>query len=372
MVEALKKLDKKFLIIAGCIILLPIVLILFLAIIQGCSNRKITHEKYESKMISSFEKYLKDENAIPTNESETVKVELKELVEKGYIKSPEKLLGDDTCNGSVSVIRNGASIERNAGGFLNYTVNLECKDYSTVHLVDKIKENIVTDGTAGLYLVGEEYIFKGNKPKNYINFFGKDYRIVSVDKNGILKLVRNEPELTTRVWDNKYNVEVNHNYGKNIYKDSNILNSLLEDYSNGKKISKVAKSHVIGYNVCIGKRSSTDYSVSRDIDCSETLEDQVVSLLNISDYALASLDPDCNSIVSKACNNYNYLRNIASSTWTLNTISDNSYQVLYIASGLSEIQNANMYNEYNMVIYIDGNELYQEGTGSDLDPYIIK
>ena len=48
MLEALKKLDKKFLIIAGCIILLPILIIIFLAIIQGC-NRNITYENYEQK-----------------------------------------------------------------------------------------------------------------------------------------------------------------------------------------------------------------------------------------------------------------------------------------------------------------------------------
>lgn len=371
MVEALKKLDKKFLIIAGCIILLPILLIIFLAIIQGCSNRKITYEKYEGKMISAFEKYLNDEKAIPIEESESVTIELSKLVDGGYIKSPDKLLDDETCSGSVSVIRNGSSVEQNEGGFLNYTVNLECQNYSTKHLVDKIKENIVTDGTSGLYLIGDEYIFRGNKPNNYITFFGMPYRIVSVDKNGILKLIRTEPELTTRVWDNKFNTEINHNYGKNIYKDSSILSALLNDYVNGKKISKKAKAHVVGYDVCIGKRSANDYSISREIDCSEVLEDQVVSLINVSDYSLASLDPDCNSIISKPCNNYNYLYDIASSTWTLNSLSDNTYQVFYIASGLSEIQNANMYNEYNLVIYIDGNELYTEGTGSELDPYII-
>ena len=63
MVEVLKKIDKKILIIICAILLLPIVLIIFLAIVQGCSNSNITHEKYEEKMgsisaphgISSYE-----------------------------------------------------------------------------------------------------------------------------------------------------------------------------------------------------------------------------------------------------------------------------------------------------------------------------
>ena len=40
MVNALKRMDKKFLIFAGLIICLPILLIVFLALIQGCGNRK--------------------------------------------------------------------------------------------------------------------------------------------------------------------------------------------------------------------------------------------------------------------------------------------------------------------------------------------
>lgn len=372
MIDAIKKMDKKFLIITGCIIGLPIIIIIFLAIIQGCGNNKITYDKYEEKMISAFEKYLTDENKLPTKEAENVTISLDKLVKKEYIASTEKLLDDDTCKGSVSVRRNGASVETNEGGFLNYIVNLECKEYSTVKLIDKVKDSIVTDGSAGLYLVGEDYIFKGSNPKNYINFFGLMYRIVSIDKDGIIKLVRQEPEPTRRLWDNKFNVDVNSNYGKNIYKDSRILSALLIDYTNSKKISKKAKSHVIGYDVCIGKRSSNDYSISKAIDCSERLEKQVISLLNVSDYALASLDPDCNSTVSKACTNYNYLAQVASSTWTMNTSSENSYEAFYISSGLSEVQKASLYNEYNMVIYIDGNELYNRGTGSEIDPYVME
>ena len=64
MVEALKKLDKKFLIIAGCVILIPIFVIVFLAIVQGCSGGTITYEKYEQKMISAAQKYFADKNKI--------------------------------------------------------------------------------------------------------------------------------------------------------------------------------------------------------------------------------------------------------------------------------------------------------------------
>lgn len=370
MVEALKKLDKKFLIIAGCIILIPIFVIVFLAIVQGCSGGTITYEKYEQKMISAAQKYFADKNKIPVEESDLVTVKLNKLVSGGYIKSTEDLLEDSTCDGEVNIRRNGSSIETNGDGFLNYTVTLNCDDYSTTHLVDKIKEDVVTT-ESGLYQIGEDYVFKGDKVNNYINIFDISYRIMSIDKNNIIKLVKSEPEITSRIWDNKFNIEVNHSYGKNIYKDSVILTYLLNDYENAKKVSKKAKQHIVAYDVCIGKRSVNDYSISKELDCSQVLENQVISLMNVSDFAMASSDPDCNSTTSRACKNYNYLSKIATSTWTLNTVSENTYEAFFISDGLSEHQNANSYNEYNIVIYIDGNELYTSGEGTALNPYII-
>lgn len=371
MLDSLKKLDKKFLIIAGIIICLPIIIIIVLAIVQGCSNRKITYEKYESKMIEATEKYIKDNKNTPDEEGELVTVELSTLVKKEYIKSAEKLLDDTTCEGSVSVRRNGSSVETNNGGFLNYIVDLECKDYSTVHLVDKIKENITTS-ESGLYQDGEGYIFKGDKVKNYLSFFGHVYRIVSVDKEGIIKLIKEETEFNEKIWDNKYNIETNRNSGKNIYKDSLMLEYLVEDYKNPKKINSKAKEHIVAYDACVGKRSSTNYAIDSSIDCSEKLEKQVISLLNVSDYAKASLDSNCVNLRSRSCNNYNYLYDIVATTWTSNSLLDNTYEIIYISDGLMEFQDARESNGYNIVIYIDGNELYTSGSGSVNDPYIYE
>lgn len=371
MIDALKKMDKKFLIIAGLIICLPIIIIMFLAIIQGCGNRKVSPEKYEEKMISALEKYIEDADKTPKKEGEILTVKLSTLVDKEYIKSTEDLLDDSTCKGSVSVRRNGASVESTKGGYLNYTVNLECKEYKTTHLVDKLKENIVTE-ESGLYQDGEVYIFKGNKVKNYINFFGYVYRIVSIDKDGVLKLVKSESEGTGRIWDNKYNTETNSSSGKNIYKDSVILESLLDDYANDRKIDSSARKHIVAYNSCIGKRSNINYSIDSSLDCSENLENQVISLLNVSDYAKASLDSECKDLNSYSCDNYNYLSGVADSTWTLNTSSDNTYEVIYLSNGIMDVQNANVRDYYNIVIYIDGNELYTSGDGSEKNPYVIE
>ena len=130
---------------------------------------------------------------------------------------------------------------------------MDCNNYETVHLIDKIKENVVTE-ESGLYETQNGYIFKGNKVNNYINFYGNVYRIMSIDANGILKLVKNEPEATNRIWDNKFNVETNRSSGKNIYKDSVILEFLLNDYFNAKKINSKARAQIVAYDVCWKKK----------------------------------------------------------------------------------------------------------------------
>ena len=371
MVSALKRMDKKFLIFVGLIICLPLMLIIFLVAIRGCGNTQISYEEYEKKMITSFEKYLKDVDKVPTEEGEYITIKLSALVDKGYIKSTLDLLDDNSCDGYVSVRRNGASIESTNGGYLNYIVDLTCKNYETSHLVDKIKENIVTE-ESGLYELEDGYIFKGNKPQNYVTFYGQSYRIMSIDKDGILKLIKTEPEATNRKWDDKYNIETNRASGKNIYKDSVILNFLINDYENTKKISSKAKEKIVAYDVCIGKRNSNNFTIDSSIDCSEKLEKQVLSLLNVSDYAKASIDLDCTTLNSRSCNNYNYLYHVVSSTWTMNGSLDNTYDVLFLSDGVMSVQTANTYSEYSIVIYIDGNTSYTSGSGSANNPYVIE
>lgn len=368
MVEVLKKMDKKILIIAGCIILLPILLIVFLAIFQGCSNSKLTYGEYEEEMISAMEDYIKGKG--PDEEGEVATVKLSKLVEEGYIKSSEKLLDDATCEGSVTVRRNGAIIEENNGGYLNYTVNLECDNYKTETLKDSLMKQLTTTGS-GLYKQGNSYVFKGEDVDNYITFYDNEYRIIGIDSNGILKLVKVERGAMTEYWDNKYNTEVNESYGKNIYADSSILKKLLTEYSDTKIISNKAKQHIVAQDICIDSRDISDMAINSEKVCTNVLENQVVSLVDVVDYANASLDQECNSIDSMSCNNYNYLHALNLRTWTLNAVANNTYEVYYLGSGIVRSQRASKYDSYNMVIYIDGNEKVT-GEGKEKEPYVIK
>ncbi len=370
MIETLKKLNKKTLIIIGCIIIIPILLIIILAFLQGCSNSKVSYSKYEKNMISAAQKYFNDNENEPIDEGDKAEVSLDKLVEEGYIKEPSKSVKDE-CSGVVAARMNGSSAEVNNGGYVNYTVTLECDKYKTLHLADKIKENLTTEGS-GLYAIGDEYIFKGDKPNNYINVFDTQYRIMSMDSDNVIKLIKVESEMKTRKWDDKYNVETQLYSGKNIYKDSSILDYLLSTYSESKEMKSGIRDHIVAYDVCVGKRSSKEYAISREIDCSERLDNQVISLINVSDYSLASLDNDCKNITSKSCNNYNYLSDFLIKSWTMNAVSENTYDVFYLSSGMIMPLGASTFDSYNLVIFIDGNEFYQSGEGTQKNPYIFK
>lgn len=364
----LKNIDKKYIYIGITVLVLPLILILFLIILRGCSSSKSSYSIYEDMMINAAQNYFKKKVILPTNEGEVVSVNLDDLVASSDLKSPGEALKDNSCFGSISVRNNGVSYEKNNGGFYNYTVDLQCDNYKTVHLIDKIKEDIVTE-KSGLYQVGNSFVFKGAKVKNYISFFDKDYLIVSVDENNILKLVKITSEKDRFNWDDKYNVEKKQIAGVNDYSDSSIIDSMILKYD---KMKDNQKQHLIGYSVCYGNRSILYTNVDNVNECSKRLDNQFVSLLNSYDYASASYDNNCNTFTSQSCRNYNYLYDNLDTTWLMNGTLDNSYEVYYYQQGYVDLSRANNSKKVNLVIYIDGNELYTKGDGSKENPYVIK
>lgn len=363
----IKNMDKRSKIILLSLIGIPVFIILLLIILKSCSSGKSAYSTYENKMVKSAEKYFTNKNKFPIMEGGTVQVSLDDLVKEEYIKSPDKELNDSNCSGYVTVQANGISVDDTNINYL-YIPHLSCDNYKTVHLIDKLKEQIVTE-KSGLYETGDGYVYKGAKTNNYLSFYGKKYLIISIDSNNVLKLVKIDAEKEKVVWDDKFNPEINNAYGKNDYSDSYILDYLqglyLETDSNKKK-------HLIAYSVCYGNRLYDDDSVSKSAECSKKLDNQFISLLNTYDYAMASYDPDCNSIYSGSCSNYNYLfNNLFSTSWLMNGTQDNSYEVYYYSYGIW-YSRASKSNKFNMVIYLNGNELYTRGDGSFSDPYIIE
>lgn len=348
---------KKMLVL---LISLPLLIIFLLVVIRSCSNSKSSYSEYENKMIKATEKYLDNKDLYPKTEGGIVTVSLDELMSAGYIKANSV----DKCSGSVIVQANGISVNDN--NYYLYIPDLVCDNYKTTHLIDKLKADIVTE-KSGLYEVSDGFLYKGSKVNNFVSFFDKKYLIISIDNNNVLKLVKVDSEKNKVVWDAKFNPEVNRSYGKNDFSDSNIIDELYNQYlsTDDKK-----KKHMIGYSVCYGNRDYDDDKINKDSECLKKLDNQFISLMNIYDYAMASYDVDCNSIYSGSCSNYNYIYDNIGTTWLMNGLSNNTYEVYYYSYGIS-FDKAKVKNSYNMVIYLNGNELYTKGDGSYNNPYVI-
>ena len=361
----MKKLDKKFFLTCGIIIAIPVIIILFLVIIRAC-NGGASYSKYEQMMITRTKRYAKTHKMLPKRGKRTI-IKLDNLLEDGF-KSPEKTLKNSTCNGSVEIYNNSNDIIK--GKMYTYTPYLECDEYKTEYIKDRLLKDVVTSDS-GLYKIDHEYIFKGNKVNNYISLYGEMYRIIKMDEDGDLKVIKQKRQDSYN-WDGKYNITKNAYLGINNYKDSNIIDKLSEDYKVDRNISKALKAIIIPHDICIGKRSEKDLSLNITTECSEKLENQVVTLPSITDYTMASYDPNCKQMKDLSCTNFNYFSKFIDTSWTIDSISEDTSKVFYIDSMGPELESASKYKKYNWVFYIDSEQLYQGGTGTEKDPYIVK
>ena len=407
----MNKLNKKFLIVVFGIIGVTILIIVFVAIFRACNRKTSNYSSIEKKLVSAAKKYYKaNEEEIP-GLSENSTITASELTEAGYIKGLSEYLTDDSCTGSVTIYNNG-------GQYL-LIPNLKCDEYQTVHLSDKIiKDNLVSSSTSyedtgdglgetnteeeqineetdeteqaesneennsnvtnneisrdyvsGLYEMDGLYVFRGKDTNNYISFGNTTWRILDIDGNGLIRVVKNESESRPLRWDTKYNVEISKNYGINDYKNSYILEELNKSYM---KFQDSNKSHLMPFNVCVGRREESDVSLNRSSDCSTVLEDQYIGLVSSSDYARASLDENCNSITAGSCSNYNYLSKVLYQTWTSTAVTRSTYEAIYINSGIAASMETRTAANYNWVIALNGKELYTKGSGTLEDPYVIE
>ena len=360
MIDVLKKMDKKFLITSGLLIFIPLLIIIILMIVRGCSTGS-SYESYEEKMISSAQRYFEYHDVLPNKEGKEVVVNLDDLVEEG-LKSPEKAVNDATCTGSVTAKKNGKQYF--------YIPYLECKDYTTDYIINHLKKDIVSK-ESGLYKVGNEYIYKGNKVKNYISFFDTLYRIVKIDSNGNLRLIKNTREDDQISWDDRFNVSADDSVGINDYYNSLIYDAVWNAYRDKKLFTPEMKKHIVAHSVCLDKKAVSDTSVEEKT-CTNTLNNQFISIPSLYDYSQASYDKDCVKIGDGACANYNYLDEVITSSWTINASSDDTRSVYYITGSYVDVQDAINYKNYHWIISISGNELYTQGKGTLEDPYVIK
>ena len=283
-----------------------------------------------------------------------------------------------------------------------------------------LKQKVVTSGD-GLYQDEYEegkYTFKGADTNNYIKFNDELWRIISVEKNGSLKIIRNEALSKQIYFDellrggsntltpketgycryghgNLYGCNawtiidnyVNGEYNGPVMNDSSIKTYLENEYY--KSLTNEAKSKIVNYEWGIGPVKEGNSNMQEELtdEKSFTWNGQI-GLITMSDFINANSNKDeCgtygdiyNDVKNgNNCKKTNYLANIGS-YYFISPIYGSYFYISCMSPEASYQCAANQYvssENYNAkisstrpAVYLTSN-ISLEGSGTEDDPYVI-
>ena len=367
-------LKKRMFRFMGFIIAIMVVLLIILYIASMFSHKKYTYTEIEKIMKNAAISYFKDyPEYLPVNENSIVEVDVNNLVVAGKMKDlSEYTSSNDVCTGTVQV-------QKMPSDYV-YVPYLNCGDsYSTVELAKKIlsDQEIVTTGY-GLYSNKSGHVYRGENVNNYVQLGKSLWRIVKITNDNYIVLIHNDGMDFSGPWDDRYNTDIGYEAGINLYSASRVSEFLQKVYTNPsvKKNEDILtdndRAKMVSFDVCTGKRSSTSDVNDNSIECSETLKNQKMGLLTLSDYIYASRDPNCKSVSTKSCKNYNYLA-LKKSWWLATADTEDSYSVYSVSrNGYIKKDYASNYSLIRPVIYLNSNVLYNSGNGTEEKPYTIR
>lgn len=365
MLDKIKNLDKKTLLYLGIAGGSIVVLIIFLAILKIAVGGRVNSKQFESRLKNAAVAYYENyPDKLPKISGNKVTISIDELVKSGNLKSLDKLLDKGlTCEGNVNVSNNN--------GYYLYQPIIKCSDDYETNLLYKqiLKDNPVVTSGNGLYQMGDYHLFRGENLNNYVKFADMNFQIVKINSDNTIKMILID-NIETTVWDDRYNIEKDDAVGKNDYTISRIKDKLNNYFDNNEYFDKENKALIVPQTLCIGARNENSTINDGSIECAKKIENQPLGLLQVNEYMLASIEPTCKYLYDSQCTNYNYLANI-SNTWTLTPNSKNTYQVYKIA-GYVYSNNASINAQPKFVITISSDALFDKGTGTEEDPYILK
>jgi len=364
----------KILIFTG--VLIVIIIIFALLFGNGGRRKELSYSDIENKMKNVAIKYTqKNKKLLPKKENESNKINLDTLVNAKYINEVTAIENENIkCTGYVRLLyKNKENI---------YVPYIKCgKYYETSSLAEYIVKNepiVITSD--GLYKSDNKYIYRGENVKNYLQLGDRLYRIMEISDNGELKLISNKKLNQYLVWDDRYNPTKDSTAGINDYSKSRLKDSFdtliktntFNPEDDTYYFSEQEMEKMIPHDICIGKRSSGLGIIDSSYECQVIEKGQKISLMTVSDYAKASVDPNCRTIFDKSCMNYNYLSQLSETFRTVTATTDNTYQIFYINEGYAQLSRAANSFSSNIVIYIDNLSLYSKGDGSFENPYYVR
>ncbi|MDD2435584.1 MAG: hypothetical protein PHO63_04960 [Bacilli bacterium] len=218
-------------------------------------------------------------------------------------------------------------------------------EVQTLSQMVTLEKNLALVGD-GLYQEDDKYYFKGKNVHNYVLYSGRLWRIVSVNENGIVKLITDDNQ-TSLVWgiDNNYQESYAREWlNRTEHKDSGIFYKTLSN----------PDLYLEKSNWCI------DVVIDNPNICNNKIEDEI-GLLSIAEY-------------NRALGSNSYL-NIDTYWWMINGGEDNKVWYVYPEGKLNNESYLNgSYFSYGIrpVINLKKDVIIHGGNGTKDSPYLIE
>lgn len=318
------------------------------------SNDFVLNPKNKEKMIGCMEiSYDNSKKEYVTNYIEYEYTKPNVEANSDEEKTAYSNLEHEACSGKSGVI-----YSYDTDGTLTKNEN-NIKTLAANKIIDNNDIKVIGNDIDGLYDIGDEYIFRGTDPNNYVTFANKTWRIVSINK------LTNDIKLIRYFSDNAYSSN-----SKIDYNESTAYTEILAKFYDD--LSDDLKKKINGNTTWnVGQIDSiSSYDVLKSLEVNETIYAKV-GLLSITDYMIASSNYDCYSNGS-SCNTNNYIDTLLNSkrAWTFNKTGENIWTII---SGTFENMNTLdiPYGLYGEII-LNANVYITEGNGSNSLPYVIE
>ena len=244
-----------------------------------------------------------------------------------------------------------------------------------------ITNNVVTTGD-GLYEDEYEdgrYVYKGKSPNNYISFNNELWRILSVESDGSLKIIRDN-YIGDMTFDTSGGTYGNNNWDR----PADIKTYLNNDYFSTITTNK---DQVASHTWSIGKveNANTDLAGQINDENSVKSEKANIGLITASEYLRANTNKtqcgnlSLNNTNRSTCKNTNWIYSLISPSnflWTISpsSSSDDSVVSIYaLITYAGYINNNYASNSYGILpaLYLTQQTKIISGEGSQTNPYLI-
>ena len=256
------------------------------------------------------------------------------------------------------------------------TLSITAKGNIIDNSVD-ITDNVVTEGD-GLYEdIYEEgkYTYKGVNPNNYITFNNEMWRIISIDSNGLIKIMRNE-SIGDRAFDSG---------NSNDWETSDI-----KTYLNDTYLPTITENQdkIVSHTWSIGAVTFGNSDLAGQIADENGTQSQSVNIgmITVSEYLRANTNTEqcetfsLNNTNRTTCKETNWMHSMALSVgnlWTISPFAGSSRDVFYVdvgnagpyAGGVANLV-ARTSGDFFPAIYLSSSTKLL-GTGTQTNPYKI-